>query len=759
MTWSDNSCFRRPFSPKRMGGLRCSCDACRWPGGWRIGPFGSRIALGLLLGLSWWGVSPPFASAQVAGEIRGIVFDTIANAGIALARIDVVGNTGHVVSGPDGRFVLRGVEPGERELRITALGYFPNRLRLMVRNGTTRVVRVVLIPAPITLDELVVRGGPPDTPAGAQVIDREAIEASRARDLGELLQGEAGLLVMRAGGMGAPATLSIRGSNADQVLVLLDGTPINDPMTGMADLSTVPLAAVERIVVIRGAASARYGAGALAGVVAIESRKASRAEIGGRVEGGSFGEVGLTGQVADGHQGDTWRVHGLLVAEARRTDGDFRYTIPPVRGGGEATRGNAQAKMASAFATGTVGTGSTEVGARLEWLRVDRGMPGPVTQPTPSAHQTQGRLGGMVTARTGMGRWVIEADASIRRQETTFRDSAPPARAPYDDSVAVREGTLQLRGSGRVGAIATSVGADYRQQSFSSTSLSANAPSSANYGGVWTMVRHQAPLGDRDRVEVFAALRADGTSQLEGLFLSPRVGVSWQHGLVGVHLSWGGAFSPPSLADQFFQEGVLVQPNPDLGPERVTNEIQAGVSLDAVPVGAIDLAADLALFRSDIDGMILWFPNFRFIWSPHNFDVQRRGMDVALRLTHRRSAGVLRGSYSLTAVEYAGPVLTGQVVYRPKHMATVVLGVPYRRLRTEIEARYVGERRTVPGSALNTLPAYWIVDLGVSASFRLGSWLSEAFFRIDNLTDQRAELLADFPLPSRAIRLGWRVTR
>jgi len=99
------------------------------------------------------------------------------------------------------------------------------------------------------------------------------------------------------------------------------------------------------------------------------------------------------------------------------------------------------------------------------------------------------------------------------------------------------------------------------------------------------------------------------------------------------------------------------------------------------------------------------------------------------------------------------------VAYRPKHMATLALGVPYRWLRTDMEARYVGERRTVPGSQLNSLPAYWIVDLGVSASFRLGSWLNEAFFRIENVTDQRVELLADFPLPSRAIRLGWRVTR
>lgn len=757
MTWSDRRRSHRPPSPERMGVLHCSRGAGRRPG--VVAASSSRMLPGLLLGLLSGSLALPVASAQVAGEIRGIVFDTIANSGIARARIELVGNTGHVVSGPDGRFVLRGVEPGERGLRVTALGYLPNELSLTVRNGATQVVRVVMTAAPVTVEELVVRGGSPEARSGVQLIGREAIVASRARDLGDLLQGEAGLLVVRSGGVGAPATLSIRGSNADQVLVLLDGTPINDPMTGTADLSTVPLAAVEQIAVIRGAASARYGAGALAGVVAIESRKASRAEITGQVEGGSFGEAGLSAQVGHGHQGDTWRVHGLLVAEARRTDGDFRYTVPPVRGGGEAVRVNARARMASAFATGTVGAGNTEVGARLEWLQVNRGMPGPVTQPTPSAQQEQDRLGGLGTARIGVGRWIMEADASIRRQETIFRDSAPPARAPYHDSVAVRESTLQLQATGSIAAVATSVGADYRHQTFRSTTLSGNAPSTADYGGVWAMLQHEMSASDRDRIDVFAALRADGTSQLDGLSLSPRVGVSWRRSFVGLHLSWGGAFSPPSLADQFFQEGVLVEPNPELGPERITNEVQVGVSLDAVQVGAVDVAADLAVFRSDIDGMILWVPDFRFIWSPHNFEVGRRGMDAAVRLTHRRSAAVLRGSYSLAAVEYAGPVLTGQVAYRPRHIAAVALDVPFRWLRSEIEARYVGERRTVPGSALNSLPAYWILDIGVSASFRLGSWPSEAFVRIDNLTDERAQLLADFPLPSRALRVGWRVTR
>jgi len=63
------------------------------------------------------------------------------------------------------------------------------------------------------------------------------------------------------------ATISLRGVGANRNLVLLDGrrgTPSN--ATGVVDISTIPSAAIERIEVISGGASATYGADAIAGV-------------------------------------------------------------------------------------------------------------------------------------------------------------------------------------------------------------------------------------------------------------------------------------------------------------------------------------------------------------------------------------------------------------------------------------------------------------------------------------------------------------
>ncbi len=63
------------------------------------------------------------------------------------------------------------------------------------------------------------------------------------------------------------ATVSLRGIGANRNLVLIDGrrgTPGN--ATGVVDISTIPAAAIERVEIISGGASATYGADAVAGV-------------------------------------------------------------------------------------------------------------------------------------------------------------------------------------------------------------------------------------------------------------------------------------------------------------------------------------------------------------------------------------------------------------------------------------------------------------------------------------------------------------
>jgi len=94
-------------------------------------------------------------------------------------------------------------------------------------------------------------------------------ELAGALSAAEALESVAGVSVSDNGAVGAVQSLSIRGSTAAQVLILVDGVRLNDSRQGAPDLSQIPVDNIERIEIVRGGTSALYGADAVAGVVNI----------------------------------------------------------------------------------------------------------------------------------------------------------------------------------------------------------------------------------------------------------------------------------------------------------------------------------------------------------------------------------------------------------------------------------------------------------------------------------------------------------
>lgn len=117
-----------------------------------------------------------------------------------------------------------------------------------------------------------------DIPAGVSVIDRQTIEERGYNTLAEALSAIPGVRVSQSGGAGGIASVFVRGTNSDQVLVLIDGMPINDASDPNAQFNfgVDTLGDVERIEVIRGPMAALYGSGAIGGVINLIMRKGTQ---------------------------------------------------------------------------------------------------------------------------------------------------------------------------------------------------------------------------------------------------------------------------------------------------------------------------------------------------------------------------------------------------------------------------------------------------------------------------------------------------
>jgi len=150
--------------------------------------------------------------------------------------------------------------------------------------------------------------------------------------------------------------------------------------------------------------------------------------------------------------------------------------------------------------------------------------------------------------------------------------------------------------------------------------------------------------------------------------------------------------------------------------------------------------------------MILWSPDFRYIWSPNNFDVNRRGGELNLHLAPQGSHVAIAGGVALASVTYDNPVITGQVIYRPLWSATASADASVLGFEGGLAYRYAGSRRTAMGTDLNSLPPVHLLDFRVSRTIPVGGMSLKARFAIDNVIGTRTGMLVDFPLPGRMLR-------
>jgi vitamin B12 transporter len=138
----------------------------------------------------------------------------------------------------------------------------------------------------------------PDTLPSTTVITRDDIEVSPATDLPDLLRTFTSFSVVQTGPLGSQTSVFARGSNSNQVLVLIDGAPLSRADFGSAPWELVPLEQIDHVEIVRGNMSSLYGASAVGGVVQIFTKHGSGGSV--SVSGGSYGTFITSGAI--GHR-------------------------------------------------------------------------------------------------------------------------------------------------------------------------------------------------------------------------------------------------------------------------------------------------------------------------------------------------------------------------------------------------------------------------------------------------------------------------
>lgn len=174
------------------------------------------------------------------------------------------------------------------------------------------------------LDTVVVTASRSEQPlrtvtADMTVIDAETIARSGATGVADLLVQVPGVQINRNGGPGQVTSVYLRGTSNQHTAVFIDGVRYSSQeLQGGAVWSTLPLAQIDRIEVLRGPAAAIYGSDAMGGVIQIFTKRAD-----GQTR--AYAEAGIgnqgTSKLATGFQGGAnGFTYGLNLAD-ERSDG------------------------------------------------------------------------------------------------------------------------------------------------------------------------------------------------------------------------------------------------------------------------------------------------------------------------------------------------------------------------------------------------------------------------------------------------------
>lgn len=165
-----------------------------------------------------------------------------------------------------------------------------------------------------------------ETTRDIQIINSNEISNLPVKSINELLSYTGGIDIRQRGPFGGQADISIDGGTFEQTLVLLNGIKLQDDQTAHIMMNLpLPIEAIERIEVIRGAAARIYGANALTGAVNIVTKKESTpfvmvstyagSSFKSKEEGDGKGTYNGGGIALTGNYGDSKQNHLLSVAQ------------------------------------------------------------------------------------------------------------------------------------------------------------------------------------------------------------------------------------------------------------------------------------------------------------------------------------------------------------------------------------------------------------------------------------------------------------
>lgn len=583
-----------------------------------------------------------------------------------------------------------------------------------------------------------------DYTGSVSVITAEQFEARQTRDIADILRDVPGVSVA---GIAGQTQIRLRGSEANHVLVLVDGIEVSDPFAGEFDIGTLQSDIGARLEVLRGPQSALYGPDAIGGVVAFDTASGrARPGFGARLEGGTQGTV--NGAARYGASGDSW--DAALSAVVVSTDGQ-----PNARGG---TRDIGRDSYTLAGKGSANLTDSLTLRAAARFIRTEgqfNDSDFDATSPTfgftidsPGSRFTNEAIYALVGGRldTLDGRWTHDLSAQIADVSRETFGAFGQSSGSKGDRVKASYVSAFDAGGGHNLTFA----ADYEVEGFRNAF--------AGSGG-FTGRREVEQVGlvgeyrySGQGIDFSAAIRHDFNDLFQDA-TTYRVGAAYRiTDTTRLRAAAGSGVKNPGFFELYgFVDGRFIG-NAALRPEKSTGW-EVGIDQQL----GDNASVAVTWFDSELKGEIFTtFPPPNFIATPANRTTtsDQQGIEVSLA-AKLADAWSLNAAYSYLDAEENGV----EEVRRPKHIASAALAwtAPRDAASATLVVRYNGETPDVAFTDPSFRPVRVQLDdytlVNFNARVNLTDQIS-AFARVENLLGETYEQVFSFVSPGRSAAVG-----
>ncbi|MGG6100730.1 TonB-dependent vitamin B12 receptor BtuB [Pantoea allii] len=576
--------------------------------------------------------------------------------------------------------------------------------------------------------------------ASTSVVTRDEIELWQAKNLVEVLRRLPGVDIAQSGGIGQSASMYVRGSEARQTLILVDGVPFAKPgITGVADFNQIPVSIIQRVEFIRGPRSSVYGADAIGGVVnVITQNPENHNELSAGM--GSKGYQEYSGSV---NQNVTDQTRLTVAGSYQATNG---YNIQP--DSTSPTDRDRDGWRNKAFWAGVEHTFNDLFSGFFRGYGYaanadyDAGFPGGTDEQQIYNHSFDTGL------RFNKGDYSSQLVASDQKYKIYNYVGADGRYADSNTLDDMEQRNLQWGNAFAIGYGTVSAGLDWQRQTLSSVGqLFSGQPrdtDSYKQDNTGAYLTTQQQLGT---VTLEGALRGDD-NQDYGRHGTWQTAAGWEF-VPGykASLSYGTGFQAPTLGQLYGQKHFGISANPDLQPEK-SKQWEAALEGLSGPVNW-----RVAAYRNSVTDLI------DYASDPVTFQggyfnqkaVTLKGIEV----TADFDTGFLHHQITLGYLDARRDADDEVLARRARQQMKYQLGITVYEADIDVIYQYFGKRydnnTSQYASEQRRLPSYSTVDLAVS--YPVTSHLTVRG-RIANLFDKDYETAYGYQTPGREYYLN-----